>query len=63
MTLQGTKGDISHLLDAVKPVGSSWVVYINDEGFKSCYGAFESYEEAQEWSSANGGEVVPLYPR
>jgi len=59
--------DIATLLDRHKPVGAQWVVYIDDDGFKSCYGPFEKYDEAQTWiehhAPAEGVEVLPLYSR
>ena len=58
---------VANILDKVKPEGARWVVYINDTGYKSTYGPFDSYDEAQAWidkqASAHGPdtEVLPLY--
>jgi hypothetical protein len=62
--------DLARLLDMHKPEGARWVVYIDDGGFRSCYGVFENYDEAQTWmgkhrlaqmSTGYGVEVLPLY--
>jgi len=55
---------ISRLLDRHKPAGAQWVVYIDDDGFKSAYGPFGRYEEAQKWVEHHApyhAEVIPLY--
>jgi hypothetical protein len=61
---------VGRLLDKHKPDGAQWVVYIDDDGFRSCYGTFESYDDAQTWmgkhhlahmSTGYGVEVLPLY--
>ncbi len=59
MTTQDT---IRNLLDNLKPEGTRWIVYVNDDGFKCAYGPFDLFGEAQKFASANG-EVIPLYPR
>ncbi len=52
---------ISDVLDKHKPVGATWVVLIDDEGFKSSYGPFDRFDEAFAWTETHGGEVIPLY--
>ena len=58
---------IERLLDRHKPTGTKWIVYIDDDGFKSTYGPFDRFTEAQRWiehhAPAEGVEVLPLYPR
>lgn len=58
MTIQSTIGE---LLDTHKPAGTRWVAVVDDEGFKSAYGPFDLYEQAQTWTIVHGGEVIPLY--
>ncbi len=62
--------DIGTLLDKHKPKGAQWVVWVEDAGFRSCYGIFNHYDEAQKWmrkhqlaqaSTGYGVEVLPLY--
>ena len=62
--------DIGRLLDRHKPDGALWVVWVDDGGFRSCYGPFENYDDAQSWmgehhlahmSTGYGVEVLPMY--
>ncbi len=59
--------DISRLLDKHKPLGAKWVVWIDDMGFRSCYGPFEEYKDATAWAEVQviqgDVEVLPLYVR
>ena len=58
---------ILDILERHKPEGASWVVFIDDSGFKSTYGPFEQYDEAQSWIESHPVapdsryEVLPLY--
>ncbi len=62
--------DIGSLLDKHKPTGARWIVWVEDAGFRSCYGPFDNYDEAQKWmekhrlaqaSTGYGVEILPLY--
>jgi len=62
--------DIGKLLDRHRPEGARWVVWVEDAGFRSCYGPFDGYDEAQTWmathqlaqtSTGYGVEILPLY--
>jgi len=58
--------NIGAVLDKHKPLGAEWIVWIGDDGFRSCYGPFDKYDEAQAWiqrhTPAGDVEVLPLYP-
>jgi hypothetical protein len=64
MTIDAT---ISEVLDTLKPAGARWVVWVDDDGFRSCYGPFDEYKGAQDWMAkhtpAGDVEVLPLYDR
>ena len=65
--MTGIQSTASDILDKLKPEGARWVVFINDTGYKSTYGPFDTYDVAQAWiskqASAGGPdtEVLPLY--